>query len=99
MDTVLCVVRNLGRARELADVTLVSGDGEQVEAHGVIRSACSPLLRRLFLLHPQLSTACTVCSVMFENQCNLTGHMCWNHTRYGPHVLCVGPDHVLCVGS
>ena len=52
MDTVLCVVRNLGRTRELADVTLVSGDGEQVEAHGVIRSACSPLLRRLFLLHP-----------------------------------------------
>ena len=53
MDTVLCVVRNLGRTRELADVTLVSGDGEQVEAHGVIRSAGSPLLRGVSPAPPQ----------------------------------------------
>ena len=55
-DTTVETFRSLGRTREFADVTLACGDGEQVEAHRVILSACSPVLRRLLLLHTHQHT-------------------------------------------
>lgn len=35
--------------RELFDVTLASDDGEQIQAHKVILSACSPIFRRMLI--------------------------------------------------
>merc|ERR1712129_566565 len=55
-DTTVETFRNLGRTREFADITLAWGDGEQGEAHRVILSSCSPVLRRILLLHPHQHT-------------------------------------------
>jgi len=39
--------RNLRQEEDLFDVTLVCNDGKQLEAHKLILSACSPLLRQM----------------------------------------------------
>ena len=40
-------LRNLG---EYSDVTLVSGDGEAIEAHKVVLAASSPVLQNIFII-------------------------------------------------
>ena len=45
---------DLGSSGDFSDVTLASADGQQVEAHRVIMSSCSPVLRRILvkISHP-----------------------------------------------
>ena len=47
---------NIRQDKDFTDVALACEDGEQVEAHRVILSACSPVLRRLLLLHTHQHT-------------------------------------------
>ena len=48
MDSVyISYIQDMRHEQELYDVTLACDDGEQLEAHKVILSACSPIFRQM----------------------------------------------------
>ena len=51
-ETSAAAFGHFGTNKEFSDVTLASGDGQQVEAHRVVLSVCSPVLRDILIKIP-----------------------------------------------
>ena len=51
-ETSAAAFGHFGTNKEFSDVTLASGDGQQVEAHRVVLSVCSPVLRDILMKIP-----------------------------------------------
>ena len=51
-DATTAAFSNLGTNKEFSDVTLVSGDGQMMQAHRLVLSVSSPVLREILLKIP-----------------------------------------------